>query len=236
MDEARLKALLHELYDEGSRLSPLPLPPASTRARLRPGAVLGAAAAVVAITGTVLLLPSGSNSPARLLPIESSPNASALSAPGQPSTSPTPSLSIDTSPTPPVAGAPGWVPAGAVLRARSTFTPPGTTVLTYQLAGAANRSAGTEGLVQVFTSPDTDGKAQLSSSNPTPGHSYVHITVSGHPAILTAPVGGLGGFSIQWFAGQKLLTVSMARRETADGITGASLADLIHVADSVPSQ
>jgi hypothetical protein len=145
-------------------------------------------------------------------------------------------LRIDTSPTPPVPGAPNWVPEGAVLKARSTFSSVGNAVLSYQLAGAANAHAGTSGLLQVWITPDADGKAKFSSSNPSPDHGYVVRTVSGHRAILTVPMKGLGGFSVQWVAGKQLLTVSMARDKTPAGITGISVDDLMRVAQSIPNQ
>jgi hypothetical protein len=241
MDEARLRALLHELYAEGSRLTPRGLDPlAATQARrrtvVRP--VLATCAAVAAIAGlVVVLIPSTPDSPARLLPIEASPHTGTGSVqPSQARHSPQPSLRIDTSPTPPVPGAPSWVPEGAILKARSTFSPTGSAVLSYQLAGGANEHGGTSGLLEVWLTPDADGKAKLSSSNPSPDHGYVVRTVSGHPAILTVPIKGLGGYSVQWFANKQLLTVSMARDQTSAGVTGISVDDLMRVAASIPSR
>jgi hypothetical protein len=179
----------------------------------------------------VLLIPSAPQSPARLLPVETSPS-SGLSG-QQPSPSPVPSLSIDTSPSPPIPDAPTWLPAGAELKARSTFSPLGSAVLSYQLAGAANAGQGTNGILQVWVKPDADGKAQLSSSNRTDGNGYLPRSVNGHPAVLTVPVNGVGGFSVQWVSAKRLLTVSMARHQTARGISGISVDDLLKVASSI---
>jgi hypothetical protein len=241
MDEERLRALLHELHEEGSRLRPRRLAPhvgahARRRTIVRP--VLATCAAVASITGAVvLLIPSAPDSPAHLLPIEASPHTGASPLqPPQARHSPQPSLRIDTSPAPPVPGAPVWVPAGSLLEARSTFAPTGSAVLSYQLAGAANVKAGTSGLLQVWASPDVDGKAKLSSDTPTPGNGYIHRSVGAHPAILTVPTDGLGGFSVQWVADKQLMTVSMARDKTPAGITGMSVDDLMRVAASIPDQ
>jgi hypothetical protein len=241
MDEARMRALLHELYAEGSRLTPRGLDPlagAQGRRRTIFCPVLATCVAVAAIAGmVVLLVPTTPDSPARLLPIEASPQTGASSVqPSQARHSPQPSLRIDTSPTPPVPGAPNWVPEGAILKARSTFSLTGSAVLSYQLAGVANAHAGTSGLLQVWINPDADGKAELSSSNPSPDHSYLAKSVSGHQAILTVPIKGLGGFSVQWVANKQLMTVSMARDQTPAGITGIGVDDLMRVAASIPSQ
>jgi hypothetical protein len=241
MDEARLRALLRDLYAEGSRLTPRGLDPlagAQARRRTIVRPVLATCAAVAAIAGlVVVLIPSTPDAPARLLPIEASPhNATSSVQPSQVQHSPQPSLRIDTSPTPPVPGAPNWVPEGAILRARSTFSSVGNAVLSYQLAGAANAHSGTSGLLQVWITPDAAGKAKLSSNSPTPGNSYLAKTVSAHPAILTVPIKGLGGFSVQWVANGQLMTVSMARDRTPAGITGASVDDLMRVAASIPNQ
>lgn len=227
MDDARLRALLHDLYAEGS--SVVPPPPRRTepkrRLHLRPvAAILATAAAAVA--AVLIFMPTTPDSPARLVPIQSSP-----------STHPAPSssVSIDLHPKQPIAGAPAWLPAGSKLVARTVYSPAGGAVLSYQLAGAANAKSGTAGLVQVWIVPNADGKAQFASNQRTPGNSYSAIHVNGHLAILTVPTNGIGGYSIQWFAdNKKLMTVSMARNQTASGISGTSLDDLIHVADSVP--
>lgn len=238
MDDERLRALLGELHAEGSRLTPRPLDVTRVRSRsvLRP--VLGTCVAVVVIAGAVVLvIPKTPGSPARLQPLGAGPHGAGSSVqPPQARHSPQPSLKIDTSPTPPVPNAPSWVPPGAVLKARSTFSPAGSAVLSYQLAGAANAHAGTSGLLQVWVTPDADGKAEFSSSNPSADHGYVVRTIHGHRAILTVPLKGVGGFSVQWVAHQQLLTVSMARDKTPAGISGMSVDDLMRAAESIPDK
>jgi hypothetical protein len=237
MDDERLRALLRELYSEGSRLTPRPLDVTRTRRRsvLRP--VLGTCLAVALIAGAVVLvIPKTPGSPARVQPLDAGPDTGGPSAAPQTRHSPQPSLKIDTAPARPVPDAPAWVPAGAVLKARSTFAPTGSAVLSYQLAGAANAHAGTSGLLQVWVTPDADGKAKFSSSNPSADHGYVVRTVKGHRAILTVPLKGVGGFSVQWVAHQQLLTVSMARDRSPAGISGMSVDDLMRAAESIPDR
>jgi hypothetical protein len=191
-----------------------------------------ALAATASIAGAVVvLIPRPSQSPAQLLPIEASPTSSATIV--RPPASPGPSLSIDTSPAPPIPDAPAYLPTGATLKARSTLSPPGTAILSYQLAGEANVAQGTRGLLQVWITPDPDGTATFSSSIRTASNGYFARTVDGHPATLTVPISGVGGFSVQWKAGGRLLTVSMARNHTPQGLTGISVDELMRVADSI---
>ncbi len=234
MDDARLRALLHELYAEGASRVP---PPPSRKVRrglhLSPllATGIGAVAAAVAVAIFVVVPNTTSDSPARLVPIEASPTTPAA----QPSKAPSPSVSVEIPPSPPIVGAPSYLPAGARLAARTVVTPSGGFVLSYQLAGKTNAHQGIYGVLQIWRNPNKDGKAKLANSNPSPQNQYQNVIVSGHPAVLTSPTSGIGEYSVEWFAGRQLIAVTMVPKNTSRGTTGTSVSELLKVAASVPS-
>lgn len=234
MDDARLRALLHDLYAEGA--SHIPPPPPPPRRPARRGRRFFPVAAAVAAVGAAavalfIFVPSGnSDSPARLVPIATGPTTQ----PAQPSAAPTPSVSVEIPPKPPIVDPPTYLPAGAELAARSVVTPGGGVVLSYQIAGQANVHQGIDGVLQVWRGSNKDGKAKLASSNPTPGYTYQNVVVNGHPAVLTTPTSGVGGYSVEWLANQQVIAVTMVHKQTAAGVTGISVTELLKVAASVP--
>jgi hypothetical protein len=233
MDDSRLRALMRELYIEGTRQVP-PFPSKVTRHRshrlqLVVASVAVAAAALVAI---IVLVPGSSDGPpARLVPIDSSPSVTVPTA----TPSPAWSLSVNPTPRPPVPGAPTYLPSGTTVRAVSTVKPSGLVVLTYQLPGTNNPPRQAAGVLQVYRFADGHKTADGFDGLILHGLRTKGQKVNGNPATLFYPPNGLGIYAIQWESNGHIFAVTTDRQHQPTGLSGLSLDELRKVAESGPS-